>query len=286
MNQTIQTLTQERTAAKVSKGSAEPVLASYLTHELRAPVTAIRLGLEILQEQVNGRLAPDERQMLALAVKNTNRLQVLVNDIMDYTKIMAGKMALKREALEARSLVSEAVDSLQAWAISKGVRLVKEDGEPLPRAFAESHRIVQILTNLISNAIKFTPARGSVRVSVKEGTGEHQGTLVFRVKDTGCGIAPEDQEKIFKTFEQSVCNGKQSDGTGLGLTLARSMVELHQGRIWVESIKGLGSTFCFSIPVAPEDLVEAFQPYEKPIEYHGILVSVYRRLSAILAAFI
>lgn len=291
MNQTIESHNQDHqfedlALRKRGPEAKEPVLASYLTHELRAPVTAIRLGLEILQEQVNDRLAADERQMLSLAVKNTNRLQGLVNDIMDYSKIMAGKMGLKKTPCDARALISEAVDSLQPWAISKGIKLIKKEGEPLARIHAEPRRIVQILTNMISNALKFTPARGSITVSVQEGTGEHLGTLVFKVKDTGCGIPQKDLVNIFDSFNQSAQVGKQGDGTGLGLTLAKSMVELHQGRIWAESWKGLGASFFFTIPIVAGDSGGPIAVYPKPIEYHGLLVNLYRRMNAVIAAFI
>jgi len=273
----------------VAPAPADPnqLQASYLTHELRAPVTAIRLGLEILQEQVNGRLAASEDQMLSLAIKNTSRLEGLINDIMDYSKIMAGKMRLAKQPCEARALVGEAVDAMQAAALSKGVKLVKEIEEGLPRVSAEARRVVQVLTNLLSNAIKFTPSRGTVTVSARLGRLEHAGTVVFRVKDTGCGIAAEDIEKVFEMFVQAASSGKKKgEGTGLGLTLARTMVELHGGRIWAESWKGVGASFYFTIPAAPEDVARDFDPYAKPLEYHGLLVAVYRRLNAFLAMFV
>ncbi len=259
--------------------------ASYLTHELRAPITSIRLGLEILQEQVSDRLASDEKQMLDLAVKNTARLEGLVNDIMDYSKIMAGKFQIAKSACDARGLIAEAVDGMQAMAVSEGVKLVKEDCEVLPRVGADGHRIVQILTNLISNAIKFTPSRGKVTVSVKRGEYEHAGTLVFRVKDTGRGIAAEDIEKVFEMFE-SAGNVKKCEGTGLGLTLARLMVELHGGRIWAESWRQIGASFYFSIPIAPEEMLEKVDVYPKDVEYSGLLVDIGRRFNAFLAMFV
>ncbi|MBI5884233.1 MAG: HAMP domain-containing histidine kinase [Elusimicrobia bacterium] len=281
MNQT----TQTQATGKLAK-SPETIMASYLTHELRAPVTAIKLGLEIFEEQIGDRLQADERQMLNLAIKNTGRLQGLVNDIMDYTKVLAGKMQLAFQACDAREILSDVASSFQPWAISRGIRLVKEDSnEPLPRIKAEQRRVIQVLTNLISNALKFTPARGTVTVGVKMGKYEHAGTLVFRVKDTGPGIPADHLESIFETFSQSVSNGKQSDGTGLGLTLARSMVQLHGGRIWAESWKGLGATFCFTIPIAAEDLREPIEVYAKPVEYHGLFVDVFRKLNSFVAAF-
>jgi signal transduction histidine kinase len=259
--------------------------ASYLTHELRAPVTAIRLGLEILQEQTAGRLAPEETQMLEMAVKNTARLEGLVDDILDYSKIVAGKLALRREACDARTLLSESVEGLRATALRRGVKLARIDGEPLPRIDADPGRVVQVLTNLISNAIKFTPARGAVTVSVEMGRYEHEGTLVFKVKDTGRGIPAKDLEKIFSQFQQA-SNVKGSEGTGLGLTLARQMVDLHGGRIWAESWRGLGATFHFTIPIAAGELARRVSVYPKPVEYSGLLVSLGRRLNSFLALFI
>lgn len=261
-----------------------PLPSSYLTHELRAPVTAIRLGLEILQEQIQGRLQADERHMLAVAVKNTSRLEGLVNDIMDYSKIMAGRMPVRKEPADGRELVAEAVDGLQATAISKGVKLVKEEGEPLPRVLAEPRRVVQILTNLISNAIKFTPARGTVRVSVGKGRFEHEGTLVFKVKDNGRGIPHKDLERIFDLFAQPCASS--GEGTGLGLTLSRLMAELHGGRIWAESWRELGAAFSFTIPIAPQDLARKIRVYPKPAEYSGLLVSLSRGLNAFLSLFL
>ena len=177
------------------------VQAAYLAHELRAPVTSIRLGLEILSEQIEGRLQGDEKQMLSLAIRNTMRLEGLVNDIMDYSKIAAGKLAIVKEPCDARGLIDDAADSLRAMATAKGVRIIKDCAPLLPRCSAESRRVVQVLMNLISNAIKFTPARGLVTITVAEGKYEHAGTLIFKVKDTGCGIACGDLEKVFGMFE-------------------------------------------------------------------------------------
>lgn len=270
-----------------AKKSRQPVIpACYLTHELRAPVTAIRLGLEILQEQISGRLEADEKHMLCVAVKNTGRLEGLVNDIMDFSKIVAGKMKVYKEPCNARELIDEAADGLRATALAAGVKLVKEEGEPLPRVSAEPRRIVQILTNLIANAIKFTPARGTVTVSVKKGRFEHEGTLVFKVKDNGCGIPEKDLHTVFDMFSEASLNSKMASGTGLGLTLARMMAEIHGGRIWAESWKGAGSTFYFTIPISAEDLVQKIKVYPKPLEYTGLLVSFARRINAFLALFV
>ena len=271
--------------APVSTRRQQELPASYLTHELRAPVTAIRLGLEILQEQVQGRLHADEKQMLDVAVRNTARLEGLVNDIMDFSKIMAGKLNITKEPCDPRALINEAGDSLRAMAIAQSVKLVLDDGEPLPRVAAEGRRVVQIITNLLSNAIKFTPARGRVTVTAERGTFEHEGTIVFKVKDTGRGIPAQDIEKIFDMFIQSG-NTKQSEGTGLGLTLARLMVEMHGGRIWADSWRGIGATFYFTIPIVAEDLGRKVAVYPKPLEYTGLVMSMAKRMNAILALFV
>lgn len=276
------------TAAQARRtASGRQVQAAYLTHELRAPVTSIRLGLEILAEQVQGRLEADEKQMLALAIRNTQRLEGLVDDIMDYSKIAAGKMAIIKEACDARALVDDAVDALKAAATSKSVKLVKSVDPLLPRCAAENRRVVQVLINLLSNAIKYTPARGSVSVSVTEGRYEHAGTLLFKVKDSGCGIAAEELEKVFGMFEVASHTAvRKTGGTGLGLTLARAMVELHGGRIWAESWKGCGATFCFTIPVAPVDLARPVSVYAQPLEIHGLIAEFARRFNAVLALFV
>jgi hypothetical protein len=196
------------------------VQAAYLAHELRAPVTSIRLGLEILSEQIEPKLQADEKQMLSLAIRNTMRLEGLVNDIMDYSKIAAGKLAIVKEPCDARTLVDDAADSLRAMATAKGVKISKDYAPLLPRCAAENRRVIQVLMNLISNAIKFTPSRGLVTVSVAEGKYEHAGTLIFKVKDTGCGIPHDELEKIFGLFEQAGgSQQRQSQGTGLGLVL-------------------------------------------------------------------
>jgi signal transduction histidine kinase len=229
-------------------------------------------------------LESDERQMLKLAIKNTRRLEGLVNDIMDYSKIAAGKMAIVKEPCDARALADDAVDALKAAATAKGVKITKDVGALLPRVSAENRRIVQVLINLLSNAIKFTPARGTVTLAVSEGRHEHAGTLMFKVRDTGAGIAADQLEKIFGMFEQaSASDVRKADGTGLGLTLARAMVELHGGRIWAESWKGSGATFCFTIPIARVDQSRSVEVYAEPLQIHGLVAAFARRFNAFLA---
>lgn len=262
----------------------ERCMSSYMTHELRAPLTSIRSALGILEMQLTSRMTPEDAQILKMALRNADRLNGLIDDIMDYSKLRAGKMSVDAAPVSPEELMQEAAESLRSWAVSKGVRLARADSdEPLPKVYADKRRTVQVLTNLLSNAIKFTPAGGAVEVSAKLGAYEHAGTVVFRVKDTGPGIAPEDLEKIFHSFEQSALGEKSGQGTGLGLTLSKAMVQLQGGRIWAESWRGLGASLLFTAPLVRSD-ARPVRTYPKKIEYHGILVGLYRRMNSIVAA--
>lgn len=263
----------------------EAQLGSYMTHELRAPLTSVRSALGLLAMNLEGRLSPEEAETLRLAARNAERLGGLIDDVLDFSKTRAGKMETSCEALVPEALLDEAVESLRSWAVAKGVRLGRAASEePLPRVWGDRKRTVQVLTNLLSNAIKFTPSGGRVELSARLGRHQHQGTVQFRVKDTGPGIPAKDLEKVFRCFEQSALGVKASQGTGLGLTLAKSMVELMGGRIWAESWPGLGATLCFTLPLVAPGAAKPVAAYPKPVEVSGLLVSFARRMNAVVAA--
>lgn len=285
-NPVIEDLAQGASRPPVS-ASTEPMVASYLTHELRAPLTSIRSALWLLQEHLTKTLNPDQNRLLTLAIKNSDRLSFLINDILDYHKVQSGKMRLERQPANPRNLIQEATDSMSAWAISKRIKLLRmPEEEPLPRVFADSRRVIQVLINLLSNALKFTPSGGRVEVSAALGEYEHAGTVIFSVKDTGCGIPSKDLKRVFHCFEQSTFGNKTGEGTGLGLTLSQAMVELHGGRIWAESWQGAGAVFRFTIPIPPEDMPRPVDVYPKPTQYHGLLVGALRRFNAFIATFV
>ncbi|MDE2291528.1 MAG: HAMP domain-containing histidine kinase [Elusimicrobia bacterium] len=264
----------------------ESQLGSYMTHELRAPLTSVRSALGLLQMSLEGRLTPEEAETLRLALRNSERLGGLIDDAMDFTKVRAGRLELCCEALHPESLLDEAVESLRAWAVAKGVRLFRaESAEPLPRVWADRKRTVQVLTNLLSNAIKFTPAGGRVEASARLGRHQHAGSVQFRVKDSGPGIPHQDLERIFRCFEQSALGAKASQGTGLGLTLAKTMVELMGGRIWAESWPGLGATLSFTLPQVARGADRPVQVYRKPLEVGGLLVGLTKRLNTFVGFF-
>jgi len=228
---------------------AKDQFVSIVSHELRTPLTSIRGALGLLAA---GRLdtAPGKKQrMLDLAASNTDRLIRLINDILDVERISSGNASLERQPLATAPLVEQAVDTLRPFAEKAGVDLewVGEDLE----INADPDRITQTLTNLIGNAIKFSPAGSMVRVSVKRDRSFAQ----FAVTDEGRGIPADKLESIFERFQQvDASDSREKGGSGLGLAITRGIVQAHGGRIWVDSALGRGSVFRFTIPLAPQAL--------------------------------
>jgi signal transduction histidine kinase len=226
-------------------------LASYMTHELRAPLTAIYAALSMMEIQLAGGGDDGMRRMMTLALRNAERLNGLVTDILDFEKLSVGRMRMDFAPTAPEKLLAESADSLRASALAKGVSLhCGPREESLPRVLADGRRCVQVLTNLLSNAIKFTPPGGRVELSARAGGPGHPQAVLFEVADTGPGIPAEDLERVFGCFEQSALGEKTSSGTGLGLTLARLMVEGQGGRIWAEGRRRRGAAFLFTLPVA------------------------------------
>lgn len=229
---------------------SERLLATHVTHELRAPLTAIHSALQLIGMQTFDRLIPSERDILAIAVKNTRRMAGLVSDILDFGKLQAGKMVLQKTAVPPRELIAEAVEGLSAWAAIQSAPIDLRVEASLPAVSADARRVIQVLTNLLSNALKFTPKGGRVEVGARPGADGDKGKVVFWVRDTGCGIAEGDLQRIFHSFEQTAAGLRNAAGTGLGLTLSKAIVELHGGEIWVESRFGQGAAFYFTLPAA------------------------------------
>ncbi|HEX3630085.1 MAG TPA: GAF domain-containing sensor histidine kinase [Candidatus Dormibacteraeota bacterium] len=215
-----------------------------MSHELRTPLNSILGFSQLLLEGDGGDLTADQRQDVDIIAQNGQHLLSLINDLLDISKLEAGKAQLHRGQVEVEALVAECVDSVGSLAKTKSLELTVAVAEDVGRVFADGPKLKQVLLNLLGNAIKFTEA-GSVRVIA-----ERQGAeLVVSVRDTGIGVPPEDSERIFESFTQgkSGMSGKYQ-GTGLGLAICRQLVEMHGGRIWVKSVPGQGSTFSFTIP--------------------------------------
>jgi PAS domain S-box-containing protein len=221
---------------------------STVTHELRTPIVATQKALEVIGDRSAGSLTEDQARFLDIAKRNLDRLGRLINDILDFSKLEAGKMKLEMVDAEIGRVVQDACEGLSSWANSKEIGLERKVEPGLPALHIDPNRIIQILNNLIGNALKFTPKGGRVIVEAKSTNG---GTDVeVSVQDTGIGIAKEDLEKVFERFLQ-VGERRQTDisGTGLGLSIAKEIVELHAGAIWAESEKGQGARFIFTLPV-------------------------------------
>lgn len=234
---------------------AKDEFLSVVGHELRTPLTSIRGALGLLDGGVLGELPADAANMVAVAVLNAERLSRLINDILDIERMVAGHLSIEPSAVDAQALVSQSVQVVQAGADVAGVTL-KVDVEPL-RVFADGDRIVQTLVNLIGNAVKFSSRGGAVEVAVSR-DGED---ALFSVIDTGRGIPVDRLESVFERFRQvDASDARVKGGTGLGLPIARGIVDQHGGRMWVQSIEGKGSSFYFTVPLAgdsPESQREA-----------------------------
>ena len=219
-------------------------LISIVSHELRTPLTSIRGSLGLLAAGLLGKISGKAKHMLEVATNNTDRLVRLLNDILDIQRMEAGRIQMVPTVCDARELMESVGESMQPMAEEAGVTLqVDSASAPL---WADHDRIIQVLTNLISNAIKFSSAGGTVRLLAQSRGDE----ILFQVCDEGRGIPSHKQEVIFDRFQQvDVSDARVKGGAGLGLAISRKIVEEHGGRIWVESAPGQGSTFSFTLPL-------------------------------------
>ena len=220
---------QTKDAAEAANLAKSQFLAN-MSHELRTPLNAILGYTELIVDQIYGQV-PDK-----------------IRDVLDLSKIEAGQLSLSLSDYSLQDAVQSAVTSVESLAKEKGLRLTVDVASKLPVGRGDERRIVQVLLNLVGNAIKFTET-GEVTVRVSAGDD------VFRVSvsDTGSGIPEIQHERIFEEFQQvDESSTRTKGGTGLGLAIAKKIIELHGGRIWVESVVGKGSTFTFNLPVRTE----------------------------------
>ncbi len=218
---------------------------STVSHELRTPLTSIKESVAIVLDGVAGKINEKQKHFLDLANRNINRLTVLINDVLDFQKLDAGKMKLNLQENDVRQVAEEIYETMMLPAKNKDVELFLELDENLPKVTFDRDRIIQVLTNLVSNAIKFTPQAGQVRLSFQQQNDE----LVIRVSDMGMGIPKEELPKIFERFYRVQRPGKEIKGTGLGLAIVKKIAILHGGRIEVESELDRGSTFSVFLPL-------------------------------------
>jgi signal transduction histidine kinase len=216
-----------------------------MSHELRTPLNAIIGFSEVLSERMFGELNEKQEEYSKDIHASGQHLLSLINDILDLSKIEAGRMELELTDFHLPMALDSAVTLVRERAGRRSLTLQTSIDERLGEVRADERKIRQVVLNLLSNAIKFTPEGGRIDIRVVPG----DGLVEVSVSDTGVGIAPEDQEAVFEEFRQVGTADKKVEGTGLGLTLCRKFIELHGGRIWVTSQVGVGSTFTFTIPV-------------------------------------
>jgi len=217
-----------------------------VSHELRTPLNAIIGFSEVLLEKLFGELNDKQNEYVDDILSSGRHLLSLINDILDLSKIEAGRMELELTRFDLPSALENALTLVRERAARHGLKLESAIDRQLGEITGDERKFKQVLLNLLSNAVKFTPEGGKIRVSASLS----DGFVIVSVADSGIGIAPEDHEKIFEEFRQVGSNYAQKrEGTGLGLTLTRKFVEMHGGKIWVESELGKGSTFTFSLPI-------------------------------------
>jgi len=217
-----------------------------MSHELRTPLNAIIGFSEVLHERMFGEVNEKQNEYLEDILSSGRHLLSLINDILDLSKVEAGRMELTPTTFDLPLALDNAVTLVRERASRHGIKLERVIDERLGEVVGDERKIKQILLNLLSNAVKFTPEGG--RIELRAICGD--GSVQISVSDTGIGIAPEDRETIFEEFRQARTHyAHEGEGTGLGLTLAKKFIEMHGGNIWVESEVGKGSTFTFTLPI-------------------------------------
>ncbi len=215
-----------------------------MSHELRTPLNAILGFSQVLQQKLFGELNAKQEEYVGDILSSGNHLLALINDVLDLSKVEAGQIELELAAFSLREAVEGGVVMVRERASKNRVALATDIAPEVQVVRGDERRIRQVLFNLLSNAVKFTPAGGRIEV----GAAEVDGEIQVAVADTGPGIAAEDVERIFEEFQQTDVGAGKREGTGLGLALSKRLVELHGGRIWVESELGAGSRFVFTLP--------------------------------------
>ena len=221
-------------------------LVSFLTHELKTPLTSIITSAGLLAEELA--LSPEDpkTKLISNILASAHNLEARASELLDLAKLEAEGFHLELEPTEINTIVYNVVDQLSPIVRSRRQSLALNLAPNLPKVMADSLRIEQILTNILSNATKFTPQGGSISISVNQ----HNGYIVIEVQDSGPSIPVEEQYKVFQPYYR--LKGEEKEyipGAGLGLALCKHLVELHGGRIWVESEQGKRNTFAFTLPV-------------------------------------
>ncbi len=258
---------------------------SHVSHELRSPLTAIYQFVTILLDGLAGELTHDQNEYMNVALQNAYQLRDMIDELLDTTRVESGRLVLETQRISIQPMLQDILRSMRALVSAKNIALISEAPGDLPSVLVDPLRVRQVLRNLIGNAVKFTPESGTVRVSSRVWE-ENPEMVLVTVEDTGCGIEPEEKERIFERLYQSKSHTEFSrKGLGLGLYICHELITMQGGHIWVDSQPGQGSTFFFTLPVfslrkilmpilTPENLVE------RPVILIGIRLSCQEKETA------
>jgi signal transduction histidine kinase len=236
----------ERAQLELASKHKSEFLAN-MSHELRTPLNAVIGFSEVMLAGMAGPMNDKQKEFAGDIRDSGKHLLGLINDILDLSKIEAGRMELEVRRFDLRAAMEHALTLVRERAERHGIRLEAEVDPLVGEYDGDERKFKQIMLNLLTNAVKFTPQGGTVTMRAQR----EDGSYVFAVKDTGIGIAAADHDKVFEEFRQvGADDARKAEGTGLGLTLTRKLVELHGGRIRLESELGKGATFTFNLPIA------------------------------------
>ena len=244
LQQALAELSQKGSQLEVASRHKSEFLAN-MSHELRTPLNAIIGFSQVLRQRLFGEINAKQEEYLDDILASGNHLLDLINDVLDLSKVEAGQVELEVATFSLREALERGVVMVRERATKNEVLLSLELAADVDLVDGDERRVQQVVFNLLSNAVKFTPRGGSVVVA----SAREDGEVLVSVTDTGPGIAADDQERIFEEFQQTDVGVRQREGTGLGLALSKRLVELHRGRIWVESQSGHGSRFVFTLPI-------------------------------------
>jgi signal transduction histidine kinase len=225
---------------------------SMTSHELRTPITPLKVQLQMLYKQYYGKLTTKQRETLMNILKNTERLNKIIEDFLEISRIESARLKFIFKKTDIKETVYETMNLMEGFAKEKNIQFTTDFGK-LPTINADPDRISQVLKNIIHNAIKFSPNSGKIEISAQQ----KRDFIQFSIRDYGKGMSPKDQIRVFEPFYQVNITSKEFGGTGLGLAICRGIIEAQKGKIWIQSIEGEGSTFYFTIPLKP---IEKIQP--------------------------
>ena len=239
---------------------AKSEFLSITSHELRTPITPLKAQLQMLQHQYFGQLTDKQRESLGIVLKNTERLDKIIDDFLEISRIEAARLKFVFRSTNLFETVKETVGLMKGFAKQKNIELITNAGE-LPIIKVDPDRVSQVLRNLVHNAIKFSKHDSKIEINVIA----ERDHIVFSVRDYGRGMSPKDQIRIFEPFFQiEEALTREYGGTGLGLAICRGIVESQKGELWVESSLGKGSTFYFTVPLRPVEDIEPIKVLFSP----------------------